>query len=58
MTMLKAQCNACYGKPAVSHVQFATFMFFAGCVTVMTLCVGFLLPECKGIPIEEVRHYI
>jgi hypothetical protein len=40
---------------SVWFMQNATFMFFAGCVITMTLCVGFLLPETKGVPIEEVR---
>lgn len=32
-----------------------TFIFFAACVAVMTLTVIILLPETKGVPIEEVR---
>lgn len=35
-------------------LQFATFIFFAACVVVMTLTVAFLLPETKNVPIEEV----
>ena len=34
--------------------QFGIFLFFAAWVLVMTLFVIFLLPETKGIPIEEM----
>ena len=43
--------------------QFATFLFFAGCVALMTIAIAVLLPETKGVPIEEVnllweRHFV
>ncbi len=33
--------------------QFFTFVFFAGCVALMTALIAALLPETKGVPIEE-----
>jgi phage terminase large subunit len=49
-------------------VQFGIFLFFAGWVLVMTVFVALLLPETKGIPIEEMvvvwrnhwlwKHYV
>ena len=39
----------------VAWLQWGTFLFFAGCVAVMTACVAFLLPETKGVPLEEVN---
>ncbi|CAH2061226.1 unnamed protein product [Thlaspi arvense] len=35
-------------------LKFGFFLFFAGCVSVMTIFVYFMLPETKGVPIEEV----
>ncbi|ESQ46422.1 hypothetical protein EUTSA_v10000602mg [Eutrema salsugineum] len=35
-------------------LKFGIFLFFAGCVSVMTIFVYFLLPETKGVPIEEM----
>ena len=37
-------------------MQWGTFLFFAGCVAVMTTCVALLLPETKGVPLEEVSR--
>ncbi|KAF3568809.1 hypothetical protein DY000_02010845 [Brassica cretica] len=42
--------------------KFGIFLFFAGWVLVMTVFVYFLLPETKGVPIEEMtllwkRHW-
>ncbi|KAM7268385.1 hypothetical protein ACFE04_010551 [Oxalis oulophora] len=34
--------------------KFGIFLFFAGWITIMTVFVYFLLPETKGIPIEEM----
>ncbi|XP_042510593.1 sugar carrier protein A [Macadamia integrifolia] len=34
--------------------KFGIFLFFAGWITIMTIFVYFLLPETKGIPIEEM----
>ncbi|KAK9917567.1 hypothetical protein WJX75_005843 [Coccomyxa subellipsoidea] len=36
------------------RLEYITFISFAACVAVMTLTVIFLLPETKGVPIEEV----
>ncbi len=52
--MLHASLNPWSILISVTAVQFATFIFFAACVSVMTLTVNFLLPETKGVPIEEV----
>ncbi|KAE9609771.1 putative major facilitator, sugar transporter, major facilitator superfamily [Lupinus albus] len=43
-------------------LKFGIFLFFAGWVTFMTLFVHLLLPETKGVPIEEIaflwrRHW-
>lgn len=35
-------------------LKFGIFLFFAGWITVMTLFVYFLVPETKGVPIEEM----
>lgn len=36
------------------HMKFGLFIFFAFFVVVMTFFVYFMLPETKGIPIEEM----
>ena len=36
-------------------LQWGTFLFFAGCVAVMTILVAFLLPETKGMPLEQIN---
>jgi hypothetical protein len=36
-------------------MQWGTFLFFAGCVALMTVCVALLLPETKGVPLEEIN---
>ena len=36
--------------------QWGTFLFFAGCVAVMTTCVALLLPETKGVSLEDVSR--
>ncbi|CAK8577782.1 unnamed protein product [Lathyrus sativus] len=36
------------------HMKFGLFIFFALFVVVMTFFVYFMLPETKGIPIEEI----
>lgn len=38
------------------HLKFGLFIFFAVFVVAMTLFVKFLLPETKGIPIEEMAR--
>ncbi|XP_010268857.1 PREDICTED: sugar carrier protein C-like [Nelumbo nucifera] len=38
------------------HFKFGLFCFFAGWVVVMTIFVLFLLPETKGVPIEEMMR--
>ncbi|PQQ20599.1 sugar transport protein 13 [Prunus yedoensis var. nudiflora] len=40
------------------HMQFAIFLFFAIWVFVMTLFTLFLIPETKGIPIEEMTERV
>jgi MFS transporter, SP family, sugar:H+ symporter len=44
------------------HMKFGLFYFFAGWVVIMTLFIGFLMPETKNVPIEEMvlvwkRHW-
>ncbi|AED93146.1 monosaccharide transporter [Arabidopsis thaliana] len=36
------------------HMKFGLFYFFAGMVLIMTIFIYFLLPETKGVPIEEM----
>ncbi|CAH2044157.1 unnamed protein product [Thlaspi arvense] len=36
------------------HMKFGLFYFFAVAVLIMTIFVHFLLPETKGVPIEEM----
>ncbi|KAJ7517511.1 hypothetical protein O6H91_21G027000 [Diphasiastrum complanatum] len=36
------------------HFKYGIFLFFAGFVVIMTIFVYFLVPETKGIPIEEM----
>ncbi|XP_042520887.1 sugar carrier protein C-like [Macadamia integrifolia] len=38
------------------HLKFGLFFFFAGWVFVMTIFIYFLLPETKGVPIEEMSR--
>ncbi|XP_054803921.1 sugar transport protein 1-like [Prosopis cineraria] len=38
------------------HLKFGLFIFFAVFVVAMTIFVKFLLPETKGIPIEEMTR--
>jgi hypothetical protein len=35
-------------------MQWGTFLFFAGWVLVMTVFTSLLLPETKGVPMEEM----
>ncbi|KAL9258953.1 Sugar carrier protein C-like protein [Drosera capensis] len=42
--------------PLLCHLKFGLFLFFAIFVVIMTVFVHFLLPETKGIPIEEMSH--
>lgn len=35
-------------------LKFGFFLFFAACVTIMTIFVYMFLPETKGVPIEEM----
>lgn len=55
-----SQCECSLGRGYTTLIlaawlQWGTFLFFAGCVAVMTACVAFLLPETKGVPLEEVN---
>jgi hypothetical protein len=36
-------------------LQFGVYLFFAGWVAIMTAYVILLLPETKGVPIEEMQ---
>ncbi|KAL0864523.1 hypothetical protein Bca101_043641 [Brassica carinata] len=36
------------------HMKFGLFYFFGGMVLIMTVFIYFLLPETKGVPIEEM----
>lgn len=36
------------------HFKFATFLFYAGWILLMTLFVMFFLPETKGIPLDSM----
>lgn len=36
------------------HMKFVLFYFFAVMVLIMTIFIYFLLPETKGVPIEEM----
>ncbi|TKY69075.1 Sugar transport protein 10 [Spatholobus suberectus] len=38
------------------HLKFGLFFFFAGFVVIMTIFIALLLPETKGIPIEEMNR--
>ncbi|KAK7281468.1 hypothetical protein RIF29_09495 [Crotalaria pallida] len=38
------------------HMKFGLFFFFAAFVVIMTLFIGFFLPETKNIPIEEISR--
>ncbi|KAH0992717.1 hypothetical protein GBA52_004200 [Prunus armeniaca] len=40
------------------HMQFAIFLFFAIWVFAMTLFTLFLIPETKGVPIEEMTERV
>lgn len=39
---------------ATCAMQFGVFLFFAAFVAIMTVYVWILLPETKGIPVEEI----
>ncbi|XP_044475147.1 sugar transport protein 5 [Mangifera indica] len=36
------------------HFKFATFLFYAGWIGLMTFFIAFLLPETKGIPLDSM----
>ncbi|XP_038904141.1 sugar transport protein 13-like [Benincasa hispida] len=40
------------------HMKFGIFLFFSAWVLIMSLFVMFLLPETKGIPIEEMTEKV
>ena len=40
------------------HMKFGIFLFFSGWVLVMSLFVLFLLPETKGVPLEEMTEKV
>ncbi|XP_028790322.1 sugar transport protein 10-like [Neltuma alba] len=37
------------------HMKFGLFFFFAGFIAIMTVFIHLLLPETKGVPIEEMN---
>ena len=43
-------------RPSVfcAHAQFGVFLFFASMMAIMTVWVWLLLPETKGVPVEEI----
>ena len=40
------------------HFKYGIFLFFSGWVFIMSLFVVFLLPETKGVPIEEMTERV
>ena len=40
----------------MSRVCRRIFLFFAACCTLGTLFIYFMLPECKGLHVEEVHE--
>ncbi|XP_059457975.1 sugar transport protein 13-like [Corylus avellana] len=40
------------------HFKYGIFLFFSGWVVIMSIFVLFLLPETKGIPIEEMTQRV
>ncbi|XP_023526918.1 sugar transport protein 13-like [Cucurbita pepo subsp. pepo] len=40
------------------HMKFGIFLFFSGWVFVMSVFVVFLVPETKGVPIEEMTERV
>ncbi|KAJ7569623.1 hypothetical protein O6H91_01G086400 [Diphasiastrum complanatum] len=38
------------------YLKYGTFLFFGGCVAIMTLFVYYFLPETKNVPIEQMVH--
>ncbi|CAN6548016.1 unnamed protein product [Malus baccata var. baccata] len=40
------------------HMKFGIFLFFCAWVLVMTIFVVFLIPETKGVPIEEMSERV
>lgn len=45
--------GVCPVVEVVFALQWATFLFFGGCVAVMTVFVAFFFVETKGVPLEE-----
>ncbi|XP_058086167.1 sugar transport protein 5 [Magnolia sinica] len=37
------------------HFKYASFLFYAGWILVMTLFIAFFLPETKGVPLESMH---
>eukprot|EP00887_Chlorella_sp_A99_P000118 scaffold16.g118.t1 len=40
--------------PMLCSMEYGVFLFFAGFVMIMTVFVFFLVPETKGVPLEEI----
>ena len=50
--LLTSTARGCPGLR--SRMQYGVYLFFAGCVIVMTLWVAVWLPETRGVPVEHV----
>lgn len=37
-------------------MEYGVFLFFAACCTLGTIFIAALLPECKGLHVEEVHE--
>jgi len=54
VNMLFTFCIAQAFLTMLCHLKFGLFYFFAGWVVIMTVFIGFFLPETKNVPIEEM----
>ena len=41
-------------RAVLCHMEYGVFLFFAACVFLSTIFIYLLLPECKGLHVEEV----
>lgn len=51
---LNGVVKATFALTLVCAAQFGVFLFFAAFVAIMTVYVWIMLPETKGVPIEEI----
>lgn len=49
-----ADQTSCVCRYSAPMQEWGAFLFFAGFVIIMTVFIFFLLPETKGVPIEEM----